>query len=56
LGLSAIFYLMGQALLPNLVSYIVPFEAQILLNFAWTIINLLCEFIMGIILNFVKRN
>lgn len=38
LGLSAIFYLMGQALLPNLVSYIAPFEAQILLNFAWSIV------------------
>lgn len=56
LGLSAVFYLMGQKLLPNLVSYILPYEAQMLLNFAWTIINLLCEFIMGIILNFVKRN
>lgn len=56
LGISAVFYLMGQKLLPNLVSYIVPYEAQILLNFTWTIINLLCEFIMGIILNFVLRN
>ncbi len=56
LGLSAVFYLMGQNLLAKLGSYIAPYEAQMLLNFAWTIINLLCEFIMGIILNFVKRN
>ena len=56
LGLSAVFYLMGQNLLTKLGSYIAPYEAQILLNFAWTIINLLCEFIMGIILNFVLRN
>jgi tryptophan-rich sensory protein len=35
LGLSAIFYLIGQKLLPNLTSYIVPYEAQMLLNFIW---------------------
>jgi tryptophan-rich sensory protein len=38
LGLSAVFYLIGQKLLPNLVSYIVPYEAQMLLNFAWSIV------------------
>lgn len=38
LGLSAVFYLMGQKLLPNLVSYIAPYEAQMLLNFAWSVV------------------
>jgi tryptophan-rich sensory protein len=38
LGLSAVFFLMGQALLPNLVSYIGPYEAQMLLNFAWSVV------------------
>lgn len=38
LGLSAIFYLMGQKLLPKLVSYIAPYEAQMLLNFAWSMV------------------
>ena len=38
LGLSAVFYLMGQKLLPNLVSYILPYEAQMLLNFAWSVV------------------
>ena len=26
---------MGRTLLPNLVSYIAPYEAQMLLNFSW---------------------
>ena len=38
LGLSAVFFLMGQALLPNLVSYIGPYEAQMLLNFSWSVV------------------
>jgi len=38
LGLSAVFFLMGQALLPNLKSYILPYEAQMLLNFAWSVV------------------
>jgi len=36
LGLSAVFYLMGQSL--NLVPYILPYEAQILLNFSWSVV------------------
>jgi benzodiazapine receptor len=36
LGLSAVFYLMGKSI--NLVSYIAPYEAQMLLNFAWSIV------------------
>ena len=38
LGLSAVFFLMGRTLLPNLVSYIAPYEAQMLLNFAWSVV------------------
>jgi Cu-Zn family superoxide dismutase len=38
LGLSAVFYLKGRKLLPNLVSYIAPYEAQMLLNFAWSVV------------------
>ncbi len=38
LGLSAVFYLMRQKLLPNLVPYILPYEAQMLLNFAWSVV------------------
>lgn len=38
LGLSAVFFLKGQALFPNLVSYIAPYEAQMLLNFAWSVV------------------
>jgi len=29
---------MGRSLLPNLVSYIAPYEAQMLLNFAWSVV------------------
>ncbi len=29
---------MGQKLLPNLVSYIAPYEVQIFLNFAWSVV------------------
>ena len=38
LGLSAVFYLKGHTLLPNLASYIAPYEAQMLLNFAWSVV------------------
>ncbi len=38
LGLSAVFYLMGQNLLAKLGSYIAPYEAQMLLNFAWSVV------------------
>jgi benzodiazapine receptor len=38
LGLSAVFFLMGQALLPNLAFYIAPYEAQMLLNFSWSVV------------------
>ena len=38
LGLSAVFFLMGQALLPNLASYIAPYEVQMLYNFAWSVV------------------
>jgi Cu-Zn family superoxide dismutase len=38
LGLSAVFYLMGKKLLPNLVSYIAPYEVQMLLNFSWSVV------------------
>ena len=38
LGLSAIFYLMGQKLFPNLAYYILPYEAQMIYNFAWSVV------------------
>jgi benzodiazapine receptor len=38
LGLSAVFYLMGQKLLPNLAYYILPYEAQMIYNFAWSVV------------------
>jgi tryptophan-rich sensory protein len=37
LGLSAVFFLKGQSILPNLLSYITPYEAQMLLNFSWSV-------------------